>query len=609
MIRKLTMLLLSGAICLMGIIPVLAQSQYGQYATIGEYEKATGNKIKKFNEAPMLRVKVAAGELPPVEERLPEEPMVVEPVEEIGQYGGTLHQATSSPTSSLINRRTGYEPLVRWARDGRTVIPNIAKNWEISDDGKTYTFYLRKGIKWSDGKPFTADDIMFWYQDVLLNKELTPVFPPWLTIRGEPVKIEKIDDYTVKFNFTASHGLLLEYLAFHEEIFYPKHYLKRFHPRYTAQEEMTKMVKESGFEFWYQLFGEKANVALNPELPVIKAWVLKTKSPTQVILERNPYYWKIDPAGNQLPYIDRRMLYLIADAEVINMKAMSGELDFQSLFLGFQNYTLFMKNREQGNYRVLKWINPPGIPTIYINQNCKDPVLRKLFEDRRFRIALSLAINREEINEIVYFGIGEPAQALPHRMDPYYQEGKYLEYDPKRANELLNEIGLTERDKEGYRLRPDGKPLSLVAELLVGEAGETIDMWELVKSYWKEIGVKVDLKVQAPPLWVSRATGNEQQIAGYLIAGIHWAINPVGYVPTQSTTYWAPLYGIWYATGGKSGEEPTGDIRKLQELYDKMKETVNEEEKLKIGREIISLHVNNLWVIALTLSSLAHIAN
>ena len=338
---------------------------------------------------------------------------------------------------------------------------------------------------------------------------------------------------------------------------------------------------------------------MNPELPVIKAWMLKTKSPAQVVLERNPYYWKVDPAGNQLPYIDRRLVYLISNAEVINMKAMTGELDFQSLFLGFQNYTLFMKNREEGNYRVFRWMNPPGVVTIYINQNCKDPVLRKLFENKNFRVALSLAINREEINELFCHGVGEITQALPCGSDPYYQEPKYLEYDPKKANELLDEIGLTERGEDGYRLRPDGKTLSLLVDLNVGEAGETIDMWELVKSYWEKIGIKVNLKVEATPLWYERVKANEHQIAGYLIAGIHWEIDPQWYVPTTNTTYWAPLYGLWYATQGKKGEKPTGGIRRLQELYDKMKVTTNKEEKLKIGRKIISLHVENLWAIGL----------
>ncbi len=249
-------MILVGAICLIGAVIALAQKEYVPgakiYSTLAEYEKFTGKKIEKFHEAPMLRVKVAAGELPPVEERLPEEPMVIEPYEEIGQYGGTWHHATISPTSSLINRRTGYEPLVRWSCDAMSVIPGVAKEWKISNNGKTYTFYLRKGMKWSDGYPFTADDIVFWYEDILLNKELTPVFPEWLITGKEPVKIEKLDDYTVRFNFTQPQGLLLENLAFHEEIFYPKHYLKRFLPHYTSKEELEKMAKKEQFKFWHQ---------------------------------------------------------------------------------------------------------------------------------------------------------------------------------------------------------------------------------------------------------------------------------------------------------------------------------------------------------------------
>ena len=601
MTRKLILILTAGlVICLLGTITALAQAQ-SQYATVKQYEKATGKKIAKFSEAPVLRTKVAAGKLPPVEKRLPEEPAVVVPVEEIGQYGGTWHRVATRVWDTLLSSRLGYEPLVRRARDAKTIIPNVAKSWKISDGGKVFTFYLRKGMKWSDGHPFTADDIIFWYEDMLLNKELTPAFPKWLTIGREPAKIEKVDDYTIRFRFAQPHALFLDYLTFRGvNIFYPKHYLKQFHPRYTSKEKLEKKVKQEGYEFWYQLFQVKSDVCQNPELPTIRSWKLKTAPPAnRLVTERNPYYWKVDPAGNQLPYIDRIAFDMVESAEIANFKAIAGELDMHSRYMSFANYTLFMKNREKGDYRVIRWVNP--IPDVLnINQNCKDPVLRKLFENRKFRIALSLAINREEISELCYLGVAEPWGALPCESDPYYVKPRYLEYNPEKANELLDEIGLTKRNNEGYRLRPDGKVLSVTIETYgAEEAGGAADEYQLIKEYWEKIGIKTAIKVEQRNLWESRRAAGEMQICAYLTAGIHWVVDPSWYVPTLRTSAYAPLYGLWYETGGKGGEKPTGELRRLQELYDKMKVTIDEKERTKLGKEIIRSHAENVWVIGI----------
>jgi len=593
MIRKLTMLLLSGAICLLGVIPVLAQSQYGQYATIGEYEKATGNKIEKFNEAPELKVKVAAGELPSIEERLPEEPVVVEPVEEIGQYGGTWHKVATRAGDIMLNSRLGYEALARWARDAMTPIPGIAKSWEISDDGKTFTFYLRKGMKWSDGELFTADDIMFWYEDIMLNEELTPIFPKWLTVGGEQVKIEKVDDYTIKFGFTEPYGLFLDNLCYNGiGMAVPKHYMKQFHPRYTSKEKLEEMAKKEGFEFWHQLFPVKNNLNENPELPTIRAWKIKVGPPaTHMIAERNPYYWKVDPEGNQLPYINRITFDLVGSGETANLKAIAGELDMQMRYMSLSNFSLFLTEREKGDYRVLKWWKKPLPATV------------------------------KEL---------------------------YLEYDPKRANDLLDEIGLKWDSNHEYRLRPDGKTLSVVINTYgAEEIGGAVDEYELIKSHWKKIGIKVNVKSEDRTLWVSRMLASEHEIGGYgrlyfnqnckdpvlqelfqnkkfriacslainreeinefCYMGIakptskryvtHWEVDPIWYVPTATNCYFAPLYGLWYASNGESGEEPTGDLRKVQILYDKLKVTVDEKEKRKLSDEIVRLNAENIWSVA-----------
>ena len=613
MLEKLTAILLSGIICLSGITLALAELRMPspmQYTTVEEYEKATGKKITKFNEAPMLRVKVAAGELPPVEKRLPEEPLVIVPVEEIGRYGGTWHRAWLGPADKWGPEKVTAEGLLRYSPDGTKVLPNLVKSWKVSDDARVFTFYLRKGVKWSDGVPFTADDILFYYEDELLNKELTPVLgKDWRPVEegGMGGKVEKVDDYTVRFTFEKPYGLFLINCAYSYRLFYdPKHYLKQFHPRYTPLDKLEKMAKEAGFTYWYELFHSKADSGWwdeNPDHPTLRAWKVTVPSPaTRMVMERNPYYWKVDPEGNQLPYIDRIIHDTVSDIEMINFKAMTGEIDMQQRHILNQNYTLFMKNKGEGDYRVVKWTAGVGAdPLIMININCPDPVLRKIFENDKFRKALSLAINREEINELCYLGMGEPRQASIISGAPYFSEEwekAYAEYDPEKANALLDEMGLTNRDREGFRLRPDGKTLAVTIEFTPA-FGAWADALELIKEYWKAVGIKVAIKSEERSLLWKRTQANEHEISvWYMDRQAAWLAAPQWIVPVGvAHCYWAPEYGRWYATEGKAGERPTGDVAKLQEIYDKIKVTADEKEREHLAKEIIKLHIKNLWLI------------
>jgi len=426
MMRKLITILLIGTICLLGVAPVLAQSLWG-YGTITEYEKATGKKIEKFNEAPALRTKVAAGELPPVEERLPREPVVMIPVEEVGQYGGTWKRGWTGPSdASGLTGKLMKQQLIKWNREATKIIPNIAKGWEVSEDRRVYTFYLREGMKWSDGEPFTADDYVFYHDDYLLNKEVYPVYPQFLMAGGEPAKVEKVNDYTVRFRFATPYVNFLETIMGQYGLYAPKHYLKQFHPRYTSMDELEKMMKEEGFTSWSQLYLSKRPAnhgeVYNPDLPCIWAWIPVNDLTTQrFIMERNPYFWKVDTEGNQLPYIDRVANELVESTEMIVFKAMSGELDFQARHIMFKDYVLFKENEEKGDYRVLVWeAVDGGNPHLKLNLTCKDPVLRKIFEDKRFRFALSLAINRPEINEFCWLGMAKPRQASITPTGRYY---------------------------------------------------------------------------------------------------------------------------------------------------------------------------------------------
>lgn len=564
---------------------------------------ATGSLAqRKYNEAPMLAQLVKQGKLPPVEKRLPEEPAVVQVIEEIGEYGGTWRRAWLGPTDSPGPGRITYDPTLRWDLTGTKIQPNVAKSWKISPDGKSITLYLRKGMKWSDGQPFTADDVIFWYQDVLLDKELTPVFPDWMAPGGVPGKAEKIDDYTVRLSFAHPHGLILEFLAI-QDIFLPKHYLKQFHPKYTPKEKLESMAKEAGFQYWYQLFQNKNDWISNPERPTHRAWK-PTNLPTSPIwaMERNPYYWKVDPEGNQLPYIDRITHDLVSNAELVTMKAVSGEIDMQLRHIMISNYPLLKENAEKGGYRVIRWIPALGADVaIFTNQNVEDPVLRKIFNNPKFRQALSLAINRDEINELVYYGLGKPRQATVIPQSPYYRpefEMAYAEYDPARAGKMLDEIGLNKRGKDGFRLRPDGKTLTVTIDV-VPVFGPWVDVCELVKKYWDKIGVKTAVNTIERALFYTRAKAGTHEMNAWNMdrASQPWAY-PCWWIPVTGDPFFAPHTAIWYSTKGQGGEAPpTEELRRLIDLYEKLKVTTDPKEKIRVGQEILKLHAENVWAI------------
>jgi peptide/nickel transport system substrate-binding protein len=545
----------------------------------------------EYNEAPMLKPLVEAGELPPVEERLPEEPVIIEPVEEIGQYGGTWHRLAVS-FGDVSWPRLNSTGFTHWSADGYPLVPDIAKSWEISPDGKVYTFYLRKGIKWSDGEPFTADDIMFWYEDYLLNDELTPVKPKWIKEGGE---LEKLDDYTIRFHFAEPWGLFLESTADSGGLYMtdkPKHYLKQFHPKYTSMDKLEELMKEEKFEFWYELFKSHSDWALmqwDTERPHLTAWIVESATPTRVVYGRNPYYYKVDPEGNQLPYIDRIALDIVENTEIVGMKIVSGEVEMQGRHLMVANYPLYMENREKGDYRVLKWVSDHGSSfTLHPNLNCKDPVLRELFQNRKFRIALSLAIDRGEINDLCYLGIAVSRQSTVVSLSPYYEEefaAKYAEYDPEEANSLLDEIGLSKKDAEGFRLRSDGETL-----LLTVDVGSFLPEWikasELIKDYWEQIGIKVFIKSESRDLLEERTQMGTVDVFVWSTDAA-FAVNAQKFLPS---VYWdanAPQWMLWYNTKGEKGETPPEDFIKLFNLYDNYVTAIGQEERIKAAKDFL----------------------
>ncbi len=568
---------------------------------------------QNYNEAPMLKELVQKGELPSVEERLPiaDDVYVVDPVESIGKYGGTLHTAGTSIDGDGDDQMAVSQPqLVMPKAEGNGTYPHIVKNIESSEDATVWTFYMRKGMKWSDGYPFTADDMMFWYNDVLLNQELTPYISSIFKADDQVMEMTKIDDYTFQWKFVSPKPFLLERLVHPYICFYPAHYLKQYHIKYADKEDLDKKVKDAGFDYWYELFGHVQStiygLAVNdPNLPVLSAYKLVKKTSNRRIYERNPYFWKVDTAGNQLPYIDRIENTIVSDREVYNGKVISGELDFAGIQSDIRNYPMFKKYEEQGGYRTILWESGMGSEVVYMfNLNHKDPVLREIFQDVRFRRALSLGINRQEISNAIYFGKATPLQMTVLKGSKYYEEefaNAYVEYDPTRANKLLDEMGLTKRDSEGYRLRPDGKRLSFTIEYFPTETPKAPNV-ELVSQYWEDLGVKVASKQISGELASQRAPAGLTDVYvwhGDLATDIIFPVAPyyfVPYAPAWSKATW-PQWARYYRSGGEAGEEPPTEVKQLRTWWEEIMVTPNEEHRKELAHNILAAQAENLWVV------------
>jgi len=599
--RKL-MLLCASVLFLVMVIPAVALQQY---STMADYQKATKKTISTFHEAPMLKALVDAGKLAPVAQRVGEV-AVVEPFEEIGQFGGTLF--TVSPTTEyaqeffLLNGGTGI-PIFHLQPDCKTIVGNIAKSWAFSKDGKDLTLFLRT-IKWSDGEPFTADDIMFWYQDIILNDELTPVKPEMWSPGGKLMRVEKINDHSVRLRFSVPYPTAVLPLStlWNINLTTPKHYLSQFHIKYN--QKANDVAKANGFDTWYEYFLDRSKVFLsvnyNPDLPVITPYRLTARTTEYWTMERNPYFWKVDTEGNQLPYIDTMHGTLLTSNEMYNGKIIGGEADFAGASTSIENLALYEANAAKGDYRVLRW--KMGYSTIlnYMpNLNVKDPVLQKIFRDVRFRRGLSLAMNRQEINDVVLFGQGRPVQFTALPASDYYVEAyekSYASYDPAQANRLLDAMGLKWDGSHEYRLRSDGKPLQIVVNYTAETAwGMASAISELVTDHWKAIGVRLIAKeVASPFLSTISETYDYDMACGWGDAASNALIFWDHHFVTGS---WAPAWADWRTSLGKEGEMPIKEVRDNIARWEKMRTTLDDKERIRLGKEIMKSQADNVWEI------------
>ena len=574
---------------------------------------ATHAAAQTFTEAPDLAAQVAAGTLDPVEERLPVTPLVVEPLEAVGSYGGTWRQAMRGGSDNLLERTIGYTRLVRWNLEWTEIVPDVAESYTVNDDATEFTFTLRDGHRWSDGAPFTVSDILFWYNDVLMNREITPEVPAWLRSGGEPVVVEQTGEHTVTFRFAAPNGLFLANMATvrGSDILAgaPQHWLTQFHGDHDLDGAMA-LAEAAGAANWVEHFTNRIETPSrwrDAGRPVLDPWYLTVPyvGTTQVAAERNPYYHKVDPQGQQLPYIDRVTYAVMEDRQAIVLMAINGELDMQNRHIETTDARpLLVQNQERGGYRL--WIAQPAWSNamlININQTHQDPVLREVFANRDFRVGLSHAIDREELNQLIYAGTARPWQAAPRPDTVLYDEDfatQYTAYDPDLANEHLDRAGLTDRDDEGFRLRPDGERLSFSVDVLTSRQFQ-IDALEVIRGYWQAVGIDMQVRPVERSLAFARLQNNEHDAnvwiggGGYDLLGL---LDPKWYMPHEYESSFAAAWGIYYQNpDDPNAERPDELALRQQELYEQVKATPDLEGQMALMQEIVAIARDRFYVI------------
>jgi peptide/nickel transport system substrate-binding protein len=567
----------------------------------------TAEAVVMYQEAPILADLVTSGDLPPVEERLPENPYVEE-AESIGTYGGTWRRGFLGPSDYNGYIRIVADSLLVFSPDGTQVLPKVAESFESSADFKTWTIHLRKGGKWSDGSPLTADDIMFWYEDILQNEDLMPSVPSWMKNKddGSTVQVAKVDDYTVSWTYHSPNTTWALEMANKDNgdraypVFLPAEYMKQFHAKYADQATLDQMISDAGFTTWAELFAMKKNQAENPERPGTAAWIPTTAVGKEVmVMKRNPYYMGVDAEGNQLPYIDEVRMIYFADAASLNVAAIAGEFDEQERQINLMNYPVFKENEIAGKYKVYTWSSfGGGDADISFNQTyTKDADIGALMQNKDFRIALSYAINRNAIKETAFMGLGEPRQPVPAPNHPFYPGDeyakKYTEYDPDQANQMLDAIGLDRKNADGIRLYPDSNKPVQIEISVVPAFGPWPDVAQLIAADWNKVGVQAIVQVRERALHFQMRASNDLQteIWNQDTTGFPFTGNP----KLDPRTMLAG--GItWYNTGGADGLEPSADAKKIVELIDKAR-TVGGADQAAVAQELFKLWVDNCYEI------------
>ncbi|MFF2479410.1 ABC transporter substrate-binding protein [Paenibacillus sp. NPDC058071] len=558
-------------------------------------------------EAPMLAKRVSEGALPALEERMPkQEDIMIEPViEELGQYGGDWKMPWMGVPDKWGIGQPTEEALFRFNKEGNKVEPNVAKGYEVNEDSTVFTIHLREGMKWSDGVPFTADDVIFYWEHMLkketFGKKVYDAYYSVDPVTGDKAmaEVKKVDDYT----FTVTHKypsvMFLERVAIDNKWFFaPKHFHETILPEFVGDAKTLEITKQWGYEDPKVFLTETGYYDwLHHQIPTLRAWVpTNDANGDQFVMERNPYYWKTDETGKQLPYLDRIVATKIQDPSQKTLGTMAG--DYNLVTFDAKDFTVLKENEKKGNYRLIPWTQPTWSSAgIQLNQTTEDPNLRKLFQDIRFREALSIGVDRTQVSEIVSNGLAEAVQASVPKGVQGYQEGwaeQWTKYDPERANQILDELGLTNRDKDGFRTNADGSDLTLT---VIESTTDTAPFLELLKKYFEDMGLKTNVKVVDGGTHFDMKYANKVPITTENISVVNVAFRPDTMVPLRVITPWFGHYGLYSQSAGKEGVKPEGDVAEILNIWNKIKASKSFDEINELGNEIVKLHQKNQWVI------------
>lgn len=566
-------------------------------------------------QAPGLDAMVSSGDLPPVDERLPENPLVVTPVDSVGTYGGIWHSALRGGLDNAwIARTVAYDGLVRYDREWKNIVPNLAESWDVSDDSRTYTFHLRKGLKWSNGKPFTSADIAF---AVELMKEPSYGAGTFIKNPQNPVTVDVIDDNTFSLAFEHPNGTIMDELASVNGltlVSLNKDYCSQFYPKYNP--DAAEQAKAAGFETWELWMTDRCSWATetirwaNPELPFMNAWVVDqplTGDATRVTFKRNPYYWKVDTEGNQLPYIDGLEMRVSDSVEEITLLALNGKIDFQDRHIAtVANQPIFYDGQQDGDYRMGREIqSSSNTMVIQFNMNHVDPKRRELFANEDFRIGISYAIDRQEIIDAVFTGQGEPYQVAPRPESPFYNETyakQYTEFDPEKAAEYLEKAGL-KKGGDGFYTFADGSPLVITIDTIASLRPEWPDMLELMQLQLEQVGIKMEINnIDRTLYYDKRPLGDyDAQVWGG-DGGLDVVQEPRYYMAANAESVWAFRWQAWYnGSTPDIAEEPADWAKQQMDLYTQLRGEGDPDKRAELMKQILTIGQENFPVIGVSL--------
>ena len=562
------------------------------------------------SEPPLLADAVKNGKLPPMSERLPKDPLAAgfaSSGRTAGQYGGDLRMLMSRDRDIRMMVVYGYARLVGYDENLKFVADICASYENVGD--REFTFRLRPGHRWSDGVAFTADDFRYYWEDVANNKSLSPLgLPAALLVDGKGPTVTFPDPHTIRYVWDAPNPLFLPALAAPSPLFLyrPAHYLKQFHAKYIGEDKAKAQAAAVKMRNWAGLHHKKDEQYRfdNPDLPTLEPWVNTSSLPTtRFVLLRNPYFHRVDPKGRQLPYIDRVVINL-ADEKLVPAKTGAGDVDLQARYLRFDDYTFLKRNEQRSAYKVRLWETVKGSQiALHPNLNTSDPAWRELLRDVRFRRALSLAINRHELNEVVYFGLVHPSNntVLPQSplFDKHYRDA-WTKFDLKGANKLLDEIGLTARDSRGLRLMKNGQALEIVIDT-AGESTEETDVLELIRDSWKKVGIALYTRPSQREVFRKRVFSGQSIMSVWpgLNNGIPTAdMSPEELAPVKQEQLQWPLWGNHVESKGKGGEAPTlPEAVELLSLYNAWQRSQDSAERERIWRRMLVIHAEQQFTI------------